>query len=515
MLSKVISCSVLGIHAYQVGVEVDISTGLPAFATVGLPDSTVRESRERVSSAISNAGYQFPLKRITINLAPADVPKGGSSFDLPIAIGILAATKQVSESVLNSHVILGELSLSGSVRSVRGVLSMAMSARESGIKGIIIPKENVREASVVQGIEVRGISHIREIVNFLNGELDIIPAVADVKTLFGDGTSFRLDFSDVKGQEHVKRALEVAAAGGHNILMIGTPGSGKTMLARRIPTILPEMTMEEALETTKIHSVSGLLKGNTALVTTRPFRAPHHSISDAGLVGGGSIPRPGEVSLAHNGVLFMDELPEFRRSALEALRQPLEDGVVQLSRAKISLKYPARFMLICAMNPCPCGYLTDEDHQCICTPLQAQRYHSRLSGPLLDRVDIHVEVPRVSYKKLSEERKGESSAVIRERVKRCRKVQWERYDLDRDIYCNAHIGTQEIEKYCAIGKDAHRLLQEAIDYFGLSARAYHRILKVARTIADLDGRDKIDVRDISEGIQYRSLDRNDRSPVNA
>ncbi len=507
MLSRVMSCSILGIHAYLVGVEVDISTGLPTFSTVGLPDSTVRESRERVSSAITNSGYRFPLKRITINLAPADVPKGGSCFDLPIATGILAATGQLKETRLQSHVILGELSLSGAVRGVRGVLPMAIAARDSGMRGMIIPRENVSEASVVEGIEVRGVDHIREIMEFLSGERDISPAVTDVKGFFRDPSRFRLDFSDVKGQEHVKRALEIAAAGGHNLLMIGPPGSGKTMLARRIPTILPDMTLDEALETTKIHSITGLLRGGRALVTVRPFRSPHHTISDAGLVGGGSVPKPGEVSLAHNGVLFMDELPEFKRSALEVLRQPLEDGVVQISRARISLKYPARFMLVCAMNPCPCGYLTDEGHACTCTPLQLQRYNSRLSGPLLDRVDIHVEVPRVSYDKISEERKGESSGIIRERVKGCRKIQWERYRDERHIHCNAHMGTREIERYCAIGKDAHNLLREAIDYFGLSARAYHRILKLARTIADLDGREDIRLGDISEGIQYRCLDR--------
>ncbi len=511
MLSKILSCSVLGIHAYLVGVEVDISAGLPAFVTVGLPDSIVRESRERVSSAIVNSGLRFPLKRITINLAPADVPKGGSSFDLPIAIGILSATRQIDELNLKSHVILGELSLSGAVRPIRGVLPMAMAAKQAGIKGIIIPVENVREASVVKELEVRGVSDIQEITGFLNGERDISPATINVKKLFRDFSKFRLDFNDVKGQEHVKRAIEVAAAGGHNLLMIGPPGSGKTMLARRIPTILPEMTLEEALETTKIQSVTGLLKGDTALITTRPFRSPHHTISDAGLVGGGSIPKPGEVSLAHNGVLFMDELPEFRRSALEVLRQPLEDGFVQISRAKISIGYPARFMLVCAMNPCPCGFLSDEDHPCTCTPVQAQRYHSRLSGPLLDRVDIHVEVPRVSYNRLSEERRGESSDVIRGRVKQSRKIQWERYRIEEDMYCNAHMGTREIEKYCAIGQDAHRLLREAVDYFGLSARAYHRILKVSRTIADLVGREIIEAGDISEGVQYRALDRDNWS----
>ena len=511
MLSRVISCSVLGIHASLVGVEVDISAGLPAFATVGLPDSTVRESRERVSSAITNAGFKFPLRRITINLAPADIPKAGSSFDLPMAIGILVATGQIDEALVSSHVILGELSLSGAVRPVRGVLSMAMAGRDAAMKGVIIPEENVREASVVKGLEVRGVSHIREIAEFLNGTREIPAAATDVDGLFENPSKSRLDFSDVKGQEHVKRALEVAAAGGHNLMMIGPPGSGKTMLARRIASILPQMTLDESLETTRIHSVTGLLKRERALVTTRPFRSPHHTISDAGLVGGGSIPKPGEVSLAHNGVLFLDEMPEFRRSALEVLRQPLEDGLVRISRARISIDYPARFMLVCAMNPCPCGYLTDAGHECTCSPVEARRYSSRLSGPLLDRLDIHVEVPRVSYNQLSEERRGESSIVIRERVKECRRTQWERFRSERHLFCNAHMGTREIEKYCVIGDDAHRILREAIDYFGLSARAYHRILKVSRTIADLDGRESIQVAGVSEGIQYRSLDREGRT----
>jgi len=511
MLSKVLSCSVLGIHAYQVYVEVDISTGLPAFATVGLPDSAVRESRERVSSAIGNAGFRFPLKRIIINLAPADVPKGGSSFDLPIAIGILTATGQVSDQFLSSHLILGELSLSGAVRPIRGVLSMAMAGRDAGIRGIIIPRENVREAAVVSGLEVRGVAHLQEIAGFLNGEVELEPASVDIGRLFGNPQKTHLDFSDVRGQEHVKRALEVAAAGGHNILMIGPPGSGKTMLARRIPSILPDMTLEEALETTKIHSVSGLLKDGAALITVRPFRSPHHTISDAGLVGGGSVPKPGEVSLAHNGVLFLDELPEFRRSALEVLRQPLEDGAVQISRARISIDYPSRFMLVCAMNPCPCGFLTDAERGCTCTPVQSQRYLSKLSGPLLDRVDIHIEVPRVSFKHLSQNRGGEGSPAIRDRVMRCRQIQWHRFRDLRKVYCNAQMGSRDIEKYCRIGGEAHGLLREAIDHFSLSARAYHRILKLSRTIADLDGRESIEVRDISEAIQYRCLDRENRS----
>ncbi len=507
MLAQVFSSASFGIDAYLVRVEVDIGGGLPSFSTVGLPDGAVKESKDRVCAAIKNAGFTFPRRRITVNLAPADIRKEGAAFDLPIAVGILAATSQVRREELLHMVLLGELSLDGSLRTVRGVLSMAMEARRHRAEGLIVPAGNAREAACVEGLRVLPVSSLGETVELLNGRRTPEAYRVDLKALFSQSGAYDVDFSDVKGQEHVKRALEVAAAGGHNIILVGPPGSGKTMLARRIPTILPPLTLDEALETTRIHSVAGLLPRDKALVAVRPFRAPHHTISDAGLIGGGHHPRPGEVSLAHHGILFLDELPEFKKNVLEVMRQPLEDGQVTIARANISLTYPANFMLTAAMNPCPCGYYTDARVECTCTPLQIQRYMSRISGPLLDRIDIHIEVPAVHYRQLSEPTDGDSSKVIRARVVRAREMQLRRFQ-DRRIYSNAQMSSQDIHKYCCIGAESSALLQKAVAKFGLSARAYDRILKVSRTIADLQRKEAVSSAHIAEAIQYRSLDRN-------
>lgn len=507
MLSKVISSAVLGIDAYPVEVEVDISSrGLPFFSTVGLPDAAVKESKERVRAALKNTGFDFPLRQIVVNLAPADIKKEGSAFDLPIAIGMLIAEGVLAQDTVRDYLIVGELSLDGRVKPVRGALSMAVLAKKAGYRGMLLPAENAHEAAVVEAVNIYAMHTLPQVVEFLSGRQAVPPTRINVHDAFQAYSVYQEDFSEVRGQEHAKRALEVAAAGGHNIIMIGPPGSGKTMLARRLSTILPQMNFDEAIETTKIHSIMGLLGKDQPLIATRPFRSPHHTISDAGLIGGGQIPKPGEVSLSHNGVLFLDELPEFKRNVLEALRQPLEDGRVTISRALTSITYPASFMLVAAMNPCKCGFFGDPFHQCICTPHQIHTYRSKISGPLMDRFDIHIEVPAVKFREISSDEQAEKSNDIRERVTKARKIQQDRYRGD-GIYANSQMKQRHIRKYCRIDDSCKRLMEHAMDRMGLSARAYSRILKVARTIADLEGAEHISSEHISEAIQYRNLDR--------